>query len=250
MKSIQITAVILWGIIFMAVAFILGQILVSKDVFDITGIFTVDKDKQNTLNNSGMINETEKDVITDKIGQETVRIGQNIAIDYFSEYYEAYIDYIMSDTDVYEVNEKITITDELASDYIFYAIAREVDDDKYKSEELDNKILISEGNVNSFIDKMFGKEISEKYKKSNANGYDKKTKQYNIQKIEEYDEYSQELLSIENITSNQVKLGFSCKKKTLKGNKYVSTETKQVNIYAVYRGGRYILTEIEKIEKE
>jgi len=251
MKSIQTTAIILWGFIFMVAAFILGQFLISKDIFDVTGLFTINEDKENKdkENKESSGDELESDVLIDKVGQETVRIGLNIAENYFSEYYTEYVNYIMADSEKYMVNSKTNITNDLASDYAFYVLSNSIDDDKYVSEENEDKTLISEGNLNSFIDKMFAKEVSAEYKQDVNNGYDKKTKMYNITKNKNQVEYMQELTSIENITSNQIKLEFKCKEVVVEDKKTSSEDEIQVNIYIVYRGGRYILTDVEKIVK-
>lgn len=239
MRSIQTTAIILWGVIFMMLAFALGQFLASAEIFDVTGIFSGD-----TAIQDGGNSEPNDDVIN-KIGQETVRIGQNVAIDYFSQYYKEYVNYIMSDKVNYKIDQKIAITDELASDYAFYAFINEVDVDKYDSKKKEGNITISEGNVNSFIDNMFAKKSVDEYKNNNSYGYDKKTKTYTIERTKIPEQYVQELVNIENITSNQVKLEFK-----IKGLINYDGKTKtQVNIFAVYRGGRYIVTEVEKNEK-
>lgn len=244
MKSIQMTALILWGAIFMIAAFILGQFLVSKDIFDITGLFTIngeDEGNESLGSENNLDDELASDIVINKIGQETIRIGLNVGKDYFSEYYKDYINYIMVDEKLYKQDQKVTITDELASDYVFYAVARGVDIDKYTSEESEDKISITEGNLNSFVDKMFAKSVAKEYKDDSSNGYDKVTKTYRIEKNDNLEESIQELTSIENITSNQIKLIFDCKTE--------SNQKNQINMYVVYRGGRYILTDVEKLEK-
>ena len=252
MKSIQTIAIILWGIIFMVAAFILGQFLIKNDIFDVTTLFTIsgDKEEGNTsVEGIESDDELKNDVIINKVGQETVRVGQNIAKDYFTNYYKEYVNYIMANADKYKVNKKISITDELASDYIFYALSRNLDSDKYTSQISDSKVSISEGNINSFIDKMFAKEISDSYKQDDRNGYDKSTKSYSIVKNEKENDYIHELNKIENITSNQIKLEFECKRILKEDKKTQVLDEKQINIYAVYRGGRYLVTEVEKLEK-
>ena len=59
-----------------------------------------------------------------------------------------------------------------------------------------------------------------------------------------------ELENIENITSNNVKLEFSCKEIVDNGYKKGIVGENQINIYLVYRGGRYIIMEVEKLEIE
>lgn len=253
MKSIQTTAIILWGIIFMVASFILGQFLISKDVFDVTKLFTINSNDKGIENKEDSVvhgDEFEDEDIISKVGQETIRIGQNVAKDYFSYYYEEFVNYIMTDNQKYKANNKVVITDDLASDYVFYALSRQLDKDKYTSDEVNNEVIISEGDLNSFINNMFEKEISSAYKKNNNNGYDSKLKTYNIVKNEKHEEYRQELTGIENITSNEIKLQFDCTKLSSNAKKEQATKEKQINIYAVYRGGRYIVTDVEKIEKE
>ena len=250
MRSIQATAIILWVIIFVIAAFILGQFLSSKGILDITAFITGNKneeqtkeDKENTASD-----ELQNDIIISKVGQETVRIGQNIAMDYFASYYKEYINYIMQNGELYEGKSKVAITNDLASDYVFFALANQVDQAKYVANSSGNTLTITEGNVNSFVDKMFAKTISEKYKTS-AKGYERKTKEYNIERSSENIDCMQELTLIENVTSNQMKLSFDCKKMEIEDKKQVIKEIKQINLYVVYRGGRYIVTDVEKLEK-
>lgn len=239
MKSIQTTALVLWMAIFIAAAFFVGQFLASKEIFDITPIITGDRNEEETDKEDIGDDTLANDVVIDKIGQETVRIGLNIASDYFSLYYKDYINYIINNIDKYSGSEKVIINDTLASDYVFYAIPRNIDTDKYKSSESGDRISITEAEINSFADKMFGKDIDESFKKDGKYGYDKLSKKYSIDKNTDYSEWTQELSKIENITSNELVLTFSCKKN---GDKN-SNET--IKLTCLYKGGRYIVTEVE-----
>lgn len=239
MKSIQTTALVLWMFIFIIGAFVLGQILISKDIFDITPIITGDRSKEKSdeeINNEAL----ESGISINKIGQETVRIGLNVALDYFSEYYREYINYIMKNIDKYSEKGIVTINDTLASDYAFYAVSRNIDVDKYKSNYANNIINISEAEINSLVDIMFGKNIDQSFKKDIKYGYDKASRKYSINKLSDHDEYSQELQRIENATSNKVVLTYGCK---AKGSSTQNIEI--IKMTCVYKGGRYIVTEIQ-----
>lgn len=250
MKSIQMTAIILWGVIFIVAAFVVGQMLASKDIFDVTafvmGKIPEKKENVTEIENDG--NVVNDDSIN-KIGQETVRVGLNVAKMHFASYYKEYVNYIMAENDIYYNNNKVAITDKEASDYVFYALSRNTDKDKYNASLNGDKINISEANINSFIDNMFEKTITDTYKKNNTSGYDKTAKTYSISKNTDIKEYSQELTNIENVTSNQVILSFNCKKVETTNKKETVTEEKTVKLTVVYRGGRYIVTEVEKVEK-
>jgi len=241
-KSIQITALVLWVTIFIVAAFVLGQFLVSKDIFDVTYFITgQQKEKESTENK--VEDELANDVMINKIGQETVRVGLNIAKEYFSNYYKGYLNYIMANNEKYKANEKTAITNTLASDYVFYAISKGTDLDKYKSNVMENEIIISESEINSFVDMMFGKEIDEAYKKDGKYGYDKLSKKYSMEKSNPSGEYSQELQKIENVTSNQIELTFSCKMINGKSDTVKKEET--IKLICIYKGGRYVVTEVQ-----
>ena len=245
MRSIQATAIILWIVIFVIISFVLGQFLSSKGILDVTSFITGDSNEKDTKDEtiSKQDNELESDIAINKIGQETVRIGKNVATDYFKTCYKEYVNYVLTSTE-YKEKEKTAITSELASDYVFYAVSNGLDNAKYVSENKEDVVVIAEGEINSFADKMFAQSISDKYK--NENGYDKVKKEYTVQKKEDILSYSQELISVENITSNEVKLTFSCKELSEKDDKTEVKTQKQITIYAVYRGGRYIVTNVEK----
>ncbi len=245
MKSIQMIALILWVAIFVAFAFVLGQFLVSKDIFDVTGIFTINNVEDNKQESSkDDVISIEDEEIINKIGQETVRIGQNVAFEYFSAYYKEYVNYILQDvTNKYPMNEKITITDVLASDYVFYSVSNRMD------EENDTIITVLEADINAFADKMFQKKIDDTYKMKNEYGYDINKKEYNIKLSDDKQEFIQELLSIKNITSNKIELQFKCQSTEKDNNNNMSIKKYQVNIDIVYKGGRYIVTDVQKIEK-
>ena len=250
MKSIQMIALILWVAIFVVAAFVLGQFLVSKDIFDVTGILTINDTQENEqeTGKDDIISIDDEEVIN-KIGQETVRIGQNVANEYFLNYYKEYVNYILLDTIKYPMNEKVTITDDLASDYVFYALSNKVDDEKYKYEENNNVITVSEADLNAFADKLFQKKIDETYKVRNEYGYDTNEKAYNIKVSNDKQEYIQELVAIKNITSNNIELQFECQNLEKDYNNKQSIKKYQVNIDVVYKGGRYIVTDVQKIEK-
>lgn len=249
MKTIQATAIILWGVIFVVAAFVVGQILASKDIFDVTA-FVMGKipEKEDNVSDVENVDNIANDDSINKIGQETARVGLNVAKDYFSTYYKEYVNYVMAENDIYSNNNKVTITDKEASDYVFYALARNIDNEKYTANVANGKVNISEANLNSFIDNMFEKSVTETYKKNNASGYDKTGKTYSITRENDIAEYVQELTNVENVTSNQVILIFSCKKVEKTDKKETVTEEKQIKLTAVYRGGRYIVTEVEKIK--
>ena len=212
MKSIQTTAIVLWTFIFIAVSFVAGQILASKGVFDITAFVTgkvVQKDNSTDVKNDDTVIN---DDVINKIGQETVRVGLNVAKSQFTTYYKDYVNYIMANDDIYAKNNKVTITNKEASDYVFYALSRNVDVDKYTANMSGNKINISEANINAFIDTMFEKSIDEAYKKIASNGYSKTNKEYSIDKNTDIEEYSEKLTNIQNVTSNQIILTYNCKK--------------------------------------
>lgn len=242
MKSIQATALILWMLIFIAAAFILGQFLASKNIFDLTSIITGESGDKN--NDNGIIDdELANDVVNNKIGKETVRVGLNVAKNYFEDYYKDYINYLMGNLEKYNGGEKVVINDVLASDYVFYAIANNIDKDKYFSNNQDNNIGITEAEVNSFIDKMFEKNIDAAYKKQGKYGYDKINKEYSVEKTSVHSEYSQEIEKIENITSNKVILEYSCFQIADNKNNKPSIQNK-IQLTVEYTGGRYIVTEI------
>jgi len=243
MKTIQMTAIILWGIIFIAAAFVLGQFLVSKNIFDITSVITFEEGEDETT--TPVDEELANDVVINKVGQETVRIGLNIAEEYFSNYYKYYINYIISNNDSYPANQKIQVNDTLASEYVFYAITASIDSEKYSSNEESGKILIAEAEVNSFADKMFEKEIDEAFKKDGKYSYDNINKNYSIEKISDHEEYVQDLSKIENITSNQILLTYKCKKIDDKNSKAELEYT--IKLTVLYKGGRYIVSDVEKI---
>ncbi len=161
MKLIQTTAIILWGIIFIVAAFVVGQMLASKDIFDVTafvmGKIPEKKENVTEIENDG--NVVNDDSIN-KIGQETVRVGLNVAKTHFASYYKEYVNYIMAENDIYSNNNKVTITDKEASDYVFYALSRNTDKDKYNASLSGDKVNISEANINSFIDNMFEKNYN------------------------------------------------------------------------------------------
>lgn len=249
MKSIQTTAIVLWTFIFIAVSFVAGQILASKGVFDITAFVTgkvVQKDNSTDVKNDDTVIN---DDVINKIGQETVRVGLNVAKSQFTTYYKDYVNYIMANDDIYAKNNKVTITNKEASDYVFYALSRNVDVGKYTANMSGNKINISEANINAFIDTMFEKSIDEAYKKIASNGYSKTNKEYSIDKNTDIEEYSEKLTNIQNVTSNQIILTYNCKKIEKKDSKENVVDEKNINITIVYRGGRYIVTEVEKLEK-
>lgn len=237
MKSIQITAIILWVFIFVVAAFVLGQFLVSKDVFDITTIIT-GKGDETDLKEDVIEDEFANEIVINKVGQETVRVGLNIVEGYFSDYYKEYINYIMANLDKYLSQESIVMTNTLASDYVFYAVSRNIDKDKYESLQEKNLEQISEAELNSFIDKMFGMQIDEAYKKDGKNGYDKLSKKYNIEKNTGHEEYKQELQEIKNITSNEICLTYKCAGLDQK-------EQQIIKLICTYKGGRYIITEVQ-----
>lgn len=250
MKSIQTTAIVLWTFIFIAISFAAGQILASKGVFDITAFVTgkvVQKDNNTDVKNDD--DALTNDDAINKIGQETVRVGLNVAKNQFTTYYKDYVNYIMANDDLYAKNNKVTITNKEASDYVFYALSRNVDNGKYTANMNGNKVNISEANINSFIDTMFEKSIDEAYKKIASNGYSKTNKEYSIDKNTDIEEYSEQLTNVQNVTSNQIILTYDCKKIENKDSKENVVDEKTVNITIVYRGGRYIVTEVEKLEK-
>lgn len=233
MKSIQTIALLLWMIIFVVAAFILGQFLVSKDIFDITEIII----GQTSSEDRNVTQTDDSSSSTNKVGKETVRIGLNIANDYFEKYYKEYINYIISNSEIYHSGKKIFIGEDLASDYVFYAMARNIDTDKYTCELSGDKIVVTEAEANSFIDKMFAKEISEILMNDYKNGYDRTSRKYNIEKNNKHSEFIQELSNIQNVTSNELILAYICKN----GN-----EHNVVKLTVVYKGGRYIVTEVLK----
>lgn len=243
MKSIQTIAIVLWMIIFIVAAFFVGQFLASKDIFDITS-FVMGEKKDPEADKAEPKDELlANDVVTNKIGQETVRIGLNVASNYFSDYYNDYINYILGNSDKYSEDGKVVIDNTLASDYVFYAVSRNIDGEKYSSHESTERMDITEAELNSFVDKMFGKEIDDAYKKDGKYGYSKSTKTYSMEKIEDYDEFSQELEKIENITSNQIVLTFKCMQTYSEKNNNKNVIT--INLTCVYKGGRYIVTEVQ-----
>ena len=243
MKSIQITALVLWMAIFIAISFFLGQFLASKEIFDITSLITGEKSTEKSEESEVKDEILANDVVINKIGQETVRIGQNIASDYFSEYYKDYINYIMNNINKYSQAEKVTIDDMLASDYVFYAVSRNIDIFKYESDDENGIVNIPEAEINSFVDNMFGKEIDENLKKDGKYGYSKTTKKYSIDKVREHEEYMQQLQKIENITSNEIVLTCSCKK--TEGVKTLSKEIQTIELTCLYKGGRYIVESVK-----
>ena len=242
MKSIQATALILWMVIFIAASFILGQFLASKGILDVTSVIT-GQTHDTKVENDETEDELANDVVITKVGQETVRIGLNVAYDYFSDYYKEYINYIMNNIDIYSESESIVINNTLASDYVFYAVSRKVDIFKYKSNEDNNVISISEAEMNSFVDKMFEKEIDESFKKQSKYGYDKTSKKYIMDKIDDSVEYLQELQNIENISANELVLTYKCSK--LEGSKELAKEMETIKLTCIYKGGRYIITEVK-----
>ena len=246
MKSIQMTAIILWGVIFIAAAFVLGQFLIRENIFDITGIITGEGSKEKT--GTQIDDELANDVVIDKIGQETVRVGLNVVENYFLEYYEEYVNYIMSNSDSYPINKKVSIDEALASDYVFYAVSNNIDVDKYISNIQNDKVIVTEAEINSFVDKMFEQEIDDTLKSDSKNGYDKVSKKYSVDKSNVHDKYVQELDKIENVTSNQIILTYDCKKVNSESSKVEMQIS--INLTAIYKGGRYIVTDVEKIEKE
>ncbi len=240
MKSIQMTALLLWGIIFIVLAFIVGQILASKEIFDVTGIVTGEGNKEEVKENP-LGDDLES---INKIGQETVRIGLNIAKDYFSDYYSEYVNYIMSNSDSYPVNVKVNINDTLASEYAFYAISNEIDEEKYLSYDNDDEVIVLESSINSFIDTMFEKEIDDAFKKDGKYGYDKISRKYTVDKNNTSNIYLQELDNIENVTANQMILTYTCRSVNTKDGEKKAVN--DVELTVVYKGGRYIVTEVEK----
>lgn len=243
MKSIQTTALILWMAIFIAAAFFLGQFLASKNIFDTTSFILGENSDEKTDEIDIEDDMLGNEVVINKIGQETVRIGLNIASDYFSDNYYNYIDYIMNNIDKYSQSEKVTINDTLASDYIFYVASRNLDFfDHQRHMEDDDAVVISEAEINSAIDIMFGKNIDEAFKMESKYGYDKTTKKYTVEKDIGNRRYSVELQDIENITSNEVVL-------TYEGSKLEDEQddTKTIKLRCVYKGGRYIVTEVQII---
>lgn len=244
MKSIQMTALILWMAIFIVAAFVLGQFLSSKEIFDITTIISGDSNKDVKNNQNG--DEFSNEAIINKIGQETVRVGLNIAKDYFTAYYNEYVNYIMSNDESYPDNEKITINDTLASEYIFYAISSSKDEDKYESLEEEGVVEVTEAEANSFIDKMFGKEIEDAYKKDGKYGYDRINRTYSMEKQGVNQKYTTELKEITNVTSNELVLTYDCKGVSSNSKYENMIESKTIKLTVIYKGGRYIVTEVEK----
>ena len=249
MKSIQTVAIVLWTAIFIVVSFAVGQILASKGIFDVTSFVTGKVTPKNDVPKDSNEEVQQNDDVINKVGQETVRIGLNVAKNQFSTYYKDYINYIMANDDLYAKNSKVTISDKEASDYVFYAISRNIDKDKYVTKANEDKIILTEASINSFVDTMFEKSIEESYKKLASNGYDKAKKEYSIDKNSDKEEYAQEITDIQNVTSNQVIVTYNCKKIESKDSKEVIKDEKNINITLVYRGGRYIVTEVEKVEK-
>lgn len=242
MKSFQVIAILLWGIIFIVAAFILGQFLASNDIFDISEIITGKKDSDDNI-------EPEKDdilasdIVINKVGQETIRVGYNVAKEYFENYYEAYINYIMENTEIYPENQKMEITDTLATDYVFYAVSNKIDVEKYPIVSDNGSINIREAEINSFIDKMFAKDIDQTYKKDGKYGYNNVSKIYSIDKEYNYRKYIQSLENIENVTSNELILTYNCKEMS-SYNK--SNKENKIQLKVTYKGGRYIVTEVQK----
>jgi len=234
LKSIQLTALFLWLFIFVVASFVLGQFLVSKNIFDVT-TFLPGQEQKDIIDDE--TDNVENDVVIDKVGQETVRIGLNIANNYFSDYYKEYVNYVMHNSDSYPSNQDIQINDTLATEYVFYAVSRNIDNDKYESVEENNNVIIKEAEINSFADKVFGKEIDEAYKKDGKYGYDNNKKEYAIERNTDSYECIQELENIENITSNELKLIYSCR-----SEKGEST----VKLSVIYKGGRYLVTQVLK----
>ena len=131
MKSFQVVALLLWGFIFIVAAFVLGQFLASNNIFDVSEIIAGKKDNDEKIE-SEIEDILDSDIVIDKIGQETVRIGYNVAREHFGNYYEAYINYIIENATMYPENEKVEITETLATDYVFYSVSNNVDTQKYE----------------------------------------------------------------------------------------------------------------------
>lgn len=238
MKSFQVVALLLWGFIFVVAAFVLGQFLASKDILDVSEIIT-GKDEIGDKTETETDDILASDVVIDKVGQETVRVGYNVTKEYFEDYYKSYINYIMQNSDMYPASKKVEITETLATDYIFYAVSNNVDSEKYKILESEENINIRESEINSFVDKMFEKGIDQSYKKDGKYGYDNASKTYSMEKNSDYKEYNQEVKKIENVTSNKLVVTYSCSKENNENT---------IQLTAEYKGGRYIVTEAQVIK--
>jgi len=241
-KSIQATALILWMVIFIVAAFVVGQFLASKDIFDIsTVIFGNEKEQEETNVTVDDMYANEQTI--NKIGQETVRVGLNVVEEYFSKYYEGYINYLMQESDTYPLGENITIDNTLASDYVFYAVSSGINDNMYSSERNDGMVIITEAEINSFIEKYFRKEVEEAYKKQGKYGYDKLNKKYSLEESNISQEYIKELQEIENVNSNEIILTFRCK-----SNNKQKEQENIIKLNVLYKGGRYIVTTVQKMD--
>ena len=90
---------------------------------------------------------------------------------------------------------------------------------------------------------MFAKSIDQSYKKDGKYGYNNTSKTYSIEKNDSYKKYVQVLENIENVTSNELILTYSYKEI---GDENKSDKENNIQLKVTYKGGRYIVTEIQR----
>ncbi|MDD4376407.1 MAG: hypothetical protein PHR25_06515, partial [Clostridia bacterium] len=207
MRAIKTTAILLWVFIFIVAAFIVGQYLSTKEIYSMF--------KEKEIANEQEIETEKEEKVIDKIGEETIRIGSNIAKEYFTKQYSDFVTIVVAE-DVFEKQIKKDITEEIATNYVMKAIAVSMDEDKYNqvAGSSGERAIILESEVNKFIDQMFNKNVLEEIKTSEKAGYNSIDKTYGIERETQLTGYNVELASISNITSNKLKLDFIVKDKS------------------------------------
>lgn len=229
MRAIKTTAILLWVFIFIVAAFIVGQYLSTKEIYSMF--------KEKEIANEQEIETEKEEKVIDKIGEETIRIGSNIAKEYFTKQYSDFVTIVVAE-DVFEKQIKKDITEEIATNYVMKAIAVSMDEDKYNqvAGSSGERAIILESEVNKFIDQMFNKNVLEEIKTSEKAGYNSIDKTYGIERETQLTGYNVELASISNITSNKLKLDFIVKDKSKNQN---------VKIEVEYKAGRYTILNYE-----
>ena len=220
MKAIKITALFLWIFIFVVLAFLAGQYLCQKEMFNIFG-----KDKEVDISK-----KTAEDVIKDK----DIKINKQFAENYFGGICEGFVRYLLTE----EKNipeEKSQITEEYISEYIFYAISNGMETTEYELHETQkDTIYITESEVNSFVDKKFGVALSKTVVTDDAYGYNSEEKTYKLG-APKNNKKNTIIFSATNIENIDDAIAV-----TFKDNE------EKIFVYLKYNNGNYIMTSIEK----
>lgn len=222
MKAIKAAALILWMFIFVIIAFLAGQYLSQKGIFN---MFDGERDEEQDKQTIGDIEEVKNTEIS---------VNKQYMESYFGKYCEEFVKYLVSeDKDVPE--EKTEVPEEYVESYVFYAIRNYIDEDEYKVDNLaKDEISILESEVNRFANKKFAKELSQTVKENSEYGYNKDEKKYTLKPQDRAANVSCTVIDIENTITGEIVVTYSSKK------------LEKILIYLEYNKGNYSITSIEK----